>query len=82
MEQNEKPPRLFTVKAFVEAHPWCRAGGLRSQIFHEDENGLKEFGAIIRMGRKVLVDADRYLKWVYQQNMNQNSGCEVEGFKP
>lgn len=60
---------LFTVRQFVEAHPWCTAGTLRAQIFFQDSNGLKEAGAILKMGRrKILIDRDRYLSWLYEQN--------------
>lgn len=61
-------PNLNTVPQFVEHNPAFTVGGLRWQIFNEDKNGLKEAGAIIRIGRKVLIDADKYFSWVYQQN--------------
>ena len=62
-EQN-----LFTIKQFVDRHPAFTSGGLRFQIFHADTNGLKASNAIIRIGRKILIDADRYFGWVYDQN--------------
>jgi len=61
-------PVLFTVKQFVELNPAFTVGGLRWQIFHEKTNGLYEAGAIIRIGRKVLIDSNRYFKWIYNQN--------------
>ena len=61
-------PKLQTVKQFVKENPAFTAGGIRLQIFNENSNGLKEAGAIIRIGRKVLIDADRYFDWVYNQN--------------
>lgn len=61
-------PILFTVKQFAEKNPAFSIGGLRWQIFNEGNNGLKESGAIIRIGRKVLIDTDRYFDWVYSQN--------------
>lgn len=61
-------PVLFTVKQFAEQNPAFSIGGLRWQIFNEKNNGLKEAEAIIRVGRKVLIDADRYFTWVYNQN--------------
>ena len=61
-------PNLHTVPQFVEKHPAFTLGGIRWQIFNEDNNGLKESGAIIRLGRKVLIDTNRYFDWVYNQN--------------
>jgi len=61
-------PNLLTVSQFAKENPAFTVGGLRWQIFNETNNGLKEVGAIIRIGRKVLIDADRYFDWVYSQN--------------
>ena len=61
-------PNLKTVPQFSEDNPAFPVGGLRWQIFNEDTNGLKEAGAIVRVGRKVLIDVDRYFDWVYAQN--------------
>ena len=63
-----QPPNLQTVSQFVEQNPAFKIGGLRWQIFNEEKNGLKEAGAIVRIGRKVLIDSDRYFTWVYSQN--------------
>lgn len=61
-------PNLQTVPQFAENNPAFPAGGLRWQIFNEEKNGLKAAGAIIRVGRKVLIDTDKYFQWVYSQN--------------
>ncbi len=61
-------PNLQTVPQFAENNPAFPEGGLRWQIFNEEKNGLKASGAIVRIGRKVLIDSDRYFKWVYSQN--------------
>ena len=61
-------PNLKTVTQFSESNPAFPVGGLRWQIFNEDKNGLKESGAIVRVGRKVLIDVDRYFDWVFSQN--------------
>ncbi len=64
-------PNLYTIKQFAEKHPAFKAGGLRWQIFNEKNNGLKETKAVIRLGRKILIDADRYFEWVYNQNQGE-----------
>ena len=61
-------PKLQTVPQFSEDNPAFPVGGLRWPIFNEAKNGLKDAGAIVRVGRKVLIDADRYFDWVYSQN--------------
>jgi len=62
-------PKLETVRTLAQKYPdVITEGGLRWQIFNEDNNGLTEAGAIIRLGRKVLIDIDRYFIWVYNQN--------------
>ena len=62
-------PNLETVRSLAQKYPdVLTEGGLRWQIFNEKNNGLKEAEAIIRVGRKVLIDADRYFAWVYNQN--------------
>ena len=70
METNSKqsiqqaPPALLTVSQFCERHPFISQGGLRFQIFNAQQNGLSTHGAIIRLGRKVLIDESRYFDWV------------------
>ncbi|HIF49930.1 MAG TPA: hypothetical protein EYQ42_00085 [Thiotrichaceae bacterium] len=74
----DKSPNLKTVSQFTESNPAFTLGGLRWQIFNEDENGLKEAGAIIRIGRKVLIDVDRYFYWVYSQNKSRDIAKEAD----
>lgn len=57
-----------TVQQFVERHPAFTLGGMRHQIFHMNTNGLKESGAIIKNGRRVLVKETAYFSWLEAQN--------------
>ena len=59
---------LSTVQQFSEKHPAFSQGGLRWQIFNEHTNGLAESGAILRVGRKVLIDEARFFDWLDRQN--------------
>lgn len=59
---------IVTVKQAVKTHPFLTEGGLRFQIFNEDSNGLKEAGVVLRSGRKVLIDMDRYFTWLDAKN--------------
>jgi hypothetical protein len=54
----------LTVDQFAKKHQAFPVGTLRHQIFHEATNGLKESGAIVRNGRRVLIREDRYFAWL------------------
>jgi hypothetical protein len=59
---------LSTVKQFPAKYPAFTTGGLRSLIFNENSNGLANSGGIVRIGRKVLIDEDKFFAWVVAQN--------------
>jgi hypothetical protein len=63
-------PTLSTVKQFSNKHPAFPIGGLCHRIFHEDTNGLKKSGAIIRNGRRVLINEEKFFSWLENQNSN------------
>jgi hypothetical protein len=63
----------LTVNQFIAKHPAFTEGGLRSLIFNEDSNGLAESGAIVRIGRKVLIVEAKFFGWVEAQNGGQRS---------
>jgi hypothetical protein len=58
----------FTVSQFTQKHPAFTTGGLRALIFNEHLNGLAKSGAIVRIGRKVLIDEAKFFAWVSAQN--------------
>lgn len=62
----------FTVQQFTKKHPAFTNGGLRSLIFNEHSNGLAKSGAIVRIGRKVLIDETKLFGWVEAQNGGKN----------
>ena len=57
-------PIFLTVKQFSEKHLAFPIGGLRHRIFHEETNGLKKSGAIIRNGRRVLINEEKFFVWL------------------
>ena len=69
---------VLTVHQFNQRNPAFTESALRNLIFKADErlgangtipaNGLVESGAIIRIGRKVLIDEDRFFEWMEAQN--------------
>jgi hypothetical protein len=58
----------LTVQQFCETYPAFKVGGVRSQIFNENANGLKASGAIVRNGRKVLIKPEKFFAWIESQN--------------
>ena len=59
-KSSEKIPTFLTVSQFIKKHPFISNGGLRFQIFNAKNNGLEKAGAIVRMGRRVLVNEGNY----------------------
>lgn len=69
------PPRiLLSIRDFSTRHPAFPAATIRDLIFKSEErftskgklpgNGLLEAGAIVRVGRKVLLDETRFFAWI------------------
>jgi hypothetical protein len=65
---NQSAWTYLTVQQFTAKHTAFNTGGLRSLIFNEHQNGLAKSGAIVRIGRKVLVREDLFFSWVELQN--------------
>jgi hypothetical protein len=62
---------LFTVKQFTEKHPAFTQRCLRALIFNEATNNLKQSGAIVRIGRKILINEEKFFAYLESQNNNQ-----------
>ena len=60
-------PILLTVIQFSTKHSFATRGVLRFQIFNARENGLEKTGAIVRIGRRVLVNEEKYFAWIESQ---------------
>ena len=58
--------RLRTVQQFCQEHAAFTIGGLRWLLFHRETNGLNK--AVVKIGRRVLIDEDKFFEWVMQQN--------------
>ena len=61
-----KPMRMMTVdKMHMEpGYGWAKPATLRNLIFKANQNGLRENGAIVKLGRRVLIDLDRFDLWL------------------
>ena len=58
----------LTINQFIEKQPAFTNGGLRALIFNEYSNGLAKSGAIVRIGRKILIDEAKFFTWIELQN--------------
>ena len=73
-----KEPTYYTVEQFSLNNPAFTQSSLRNLIFKSDErlssngviagNGLSQAGAIIRVGRKVLINESKFYAWLEEQN--------------
>jgi len=74
--QETTPRTLLTVKQFAGKHQAFSEGSLRFQIFNAEPrktsrgeipgNGLDS--ALVRLGRKVMIDEARFFAWLDAQN--------------
>jgi len=76
--ETSKPRDLFSVKQFSERRPAWTQPALRNLILNSADrfnshgeripgNGLAESGAIVRIGRRVLIDEQAFFRWIADQ---------------
>ncbi len=58
--------QYLTIKQLSQKYPAFPEGGLRYLVFNADKNNLAS--AIIRVGRKVLLEESAFLDWINNQN--------------
>lgn len=77
-------PRLRTVAQFYEIHPAWSQASLRNLVLNASDrvnsrgeriagNGLAEAGAIVRVGRKVLIDEAAFFRWIAEQQRKRKA---------
>jgi len=57
------PGNVHTVNTLANFEPGLCVGGIRWDIF-KNRDELIEYGAIFYMGKKLLIDRNRYLDWL------------------
>jgi len=70
-----QPRTLLTVRQFSDKHPAFTQGAIRNLIFLSENrktskgtiegNGLNV--ALVRIGRKVLIDEEKFFQWINEQ---------------
>lgn len=71
MSTTELQTQLYTVRQFSKRHQWISESGLRWLLFNRKSNGLEKSGAIIMLGRKLLIDEAKFLGWVRHQGQDR-----------
>jgi hypothetical protein len=66
---NKEQP-LLSVKEFCVTYPSFKEGGIRHYIFHEHTNGLSKSGGVVRIGKKVMVNVEKFFWWVNTNGKN------------
>lgn len=56
--------RVLTLAQAAQAWPAFTVKQLRWLLYRASENGLADCGAILRVGQRVLLDADRFEHWL------------------
>jgi len=81
----EQAPRdLYTVAQFAKRRQAWSQPALRNLILNADDrfnsrgeripgNGLLETGAIVRIGRRVLIDEEAFFRWIAAQQMSERA---------
>ena len=64
-QKNISRTRLIPVTQWKDYHPWPPIGGLRHLIFFEKTNGFHH--CVVRLGRRVLIDEERFFEWAETQ---------------
>ena len=78
------PRDLYTVELFAERRPAWTESALRNMILNSADrlnsrgeripgNGLAEAGAIVRVGRRVLIDELAFFRWIAEQQRKHRS---------
>ena len=62
----KEPRKLVTVKKLSELYSPFSQGSIRSLIFQAKHNGLEP--ALLRIGRRVLIDADKFEAWLEEKS--------------
>src|SRR5512135_1395360 len=82
-DRQVAPRDLFTVKQFSERRPAWTPPALRNLILNAEDrvnsrgerirgNGLIEAGAIVRVGRRVLIDEQAFFYWIAEQQKERS----------
>jgi hypothetical protein len=64
-------PTLTPPRRFSEKHSAFPLGGVHHKIFHGKENGLEKTQTVVRDGRKVLINEERWFLLIEIKNTGE-----------
>lgn len=75
-------PNLLPVREFSNKHPQFSEASLRYHIFRAKQrkdttdgevkpNGMEECGALVRVGRRVLINEEKFFEWIMNGGADQ-----------
>jgi len=53
----------MTVQQYVDSHPYHTMASFRWILFNRATNGLSASGAIIKLGKKIIIDVEKAEAW-------------------
>ena len=56
--------QIYTVQQTANEIPALSESAIRWHLFNREQNGLSKSGAIIKNGRRVLLDLQKYIEWL------------------
>lgn len=60
--------QILTVEQTAREIPALTEAAIRWQLFHRESNGLTKSGAVITVGRRVLIDLPKFIDWLRSQS--------------
>jgi len=75
---------LFTIAQFAERRPAWSEPALRNLVLNAEDrlnsrgeripgNGLADVGVIVRVGRRVLIDEEKFFQWIAAQQKRRRA---------
>jgi hypothetical protein len=79
VEGDSMRPSLQTIKGFCSQVSWPSESAMRSYVYRAPEMGIE--GAFVRVGRRVLVDGDKFFKLIQQVEDRVKPGGNYAGIE-
>ena len=64
LNEVNKMSNIYTVEQTANEIPALTQAAIRWHLFNREQNGLSKSGAIIKNGRRVLIDLQLYIEWL------------------
>lgn len=72
---------LEPIKTFCDSRPWPTPGAIRALIFQFGP-AMQSAGALVRVGRRILIDPERFDAWIRQRPQGEHACKCAAGCRP